>query len=222
MNFEDTKNLQSKILEIYSRVAEESKSLQGLWNLSCLDSCGECCFNPNITAREFEFYPLMFHLLDVNELEDFYQKFWGENSKNSKNIQGGVCVLLETKSSLSLENSQSLNSYRPGRCSAYEFRPLVCRAFGVMIRKKNDFYESSICRLIKKQYALHSEKFEDYLSSHHVNKEEVLQCVEDFAYQLNALHPEFLNQKELPINLAMKSAAEKILFLSSFHGYDKN
>lgn len=90
-----------------------------------------------------------------------------------------------------------------GRCSYYEFRPLVCRLFGFASRRnKRGILELTHCKPIK-------EAFPTLLHSALIRMSEGLDTpvYQDSFMHVASIQPH-LGYRTLPINLALKSAME--------------
>lgn len=131
----DLENLSVKIkseLEIIGKPFSEFHYNSGM---HCPSDCGKCCFNPEIACHPYELLPLAMDLLKRGVAEEVLE--------SAKNNLGKNCVLLKV-----IDEKFGL-----AKCSEYQFRPSICRAFGVSGRmNKNEKIELSICKHLKQIY----------------------------------------------------------------------
>jgi len=98
-----------------------------------------------------------------------------------------------------------------GKCTEYNFRPLVCRIFGVAGRHdKNNKIIFSTCSTLKE---IHPEKNENLNSQTFSNNE--VPFIELAKSRLETLDPAF-SEKEYPINVALAMMLEKVMMSASF------
>ena len=159
--------------------------------LQCPPECGKCCLKPDLSCNPYELLPLAFYLVEKNLAESILER--------AKTNIGRPCVLLEMKD----------ESSGKGRCGHYNYRPFVCRAFGVAGRLgKNESIELSVCRELKLDAHYGSEEFNRLTS-------ENVPLLEVFKKRLESIDPKLLEQ-EIPINEAIVFILEKVLFLKDY------
>ena len=100
--------------KVYEEMSETFSDYQKSTGLSCLNSCGRCCLNPDVEASVLEMLPLALKIHDEGKTEEWFQKL--ENSTQEH------CLLLVSTG----ETGQ-------GYCSSYQERPSICRMFGVQL-----------------------------------------------------------------------------------------
>lgn len=131
--------------------------------------------------------PLALHLFENNLAETFLE--------NALEHSEDRCILLSI-----IDEEKGL-----GSCSKYEFRPFVCRVFGIAGRTgKRGQIEYSICALLKENIA-------DTITNDHSN----IPFIENWKRKLEVVDPK-LTEKEIPINQALALVLEKILLMKSF------
>lgn len=153
----------------------------------CPPDCGKCCFNPEIAAHPFELLPLAMNLLERGEALDYLQKL--------KENKDGICILLD-----------QINAEKGiGKCKEYDFRPTICRAFGVSGRiNKKEEVELSICKKLKELYPL-----EDF----DISNQEV-PFISLVKRKLESIDPVLIGP-QLNINEALIIVLEKVLLWDS-------
>lgn len=172
--------------------------LQKRSGLNCLESCGRCCENPNIYCRPSELLPMAFEL---------YQK--GHAQKVLESLEAPSPEIL--KDQLCIHFQRGANPGE-GMCSMYNFRPLVCRSFGVYLHKnKRAENEFSVCKFIKEdqnsQYLKLVENLEAFL------QDRILESVANEFYNID---PIFLTETEEQINLSLIKALKRVIFYFTY------
>lgn len=151
--------------------------------LACPTGCGKCCFKVDISCAPFELLPLAYHLIDSNIALDVLDeaKIKNENS----------CIFLNEKdASLGL-----------GRCSVYEYRPFICRAFGFFGRyDKNKKQELSQCKQLIKM---------------NDQNEGDIPSIEEWKQSLVSIDPR-LQADEIPIYEGIVIMLEKLMLNQSY------
>ena len=183
--------LANKILNELEFIAKDFGSFQNQSKLHCPTECGKCCLKADLSCNPYELLPLALHLIEINQAETILKK--------AQNNLGKPCVLLDLKD----------ESTGAGKCSQYEYRPFVCRAFGVAGRtSKNELVELSVCRELKLDAHFGSDEFKKLTS-------ENVPLLEVYKKRLEALDPKLLEQ-EIPINEAIVFILEKVLLWKSY------
>ena len=153
--------------------------------LVCPTGCGKCCFKADISCSPYELLPLALQLLKENRAEEFLEK--------ANRTYDNHCMFLNVTD----------KEMGHGYCSEYQFRPFVCRAFGISARHgKNDHVEYSMCKV-----------FKDNFSESSVNHNEI-PFIEIWRKKLGALDPHLM-EKEVPLNQALVIILEKVLLWDS-------
>ena len=181
---------------VFDDLEQTFTSYQNRTGLTCRTGCGACCNNPQVEATVLEMLPLALNLYDQGRAEQ-------------------VLAELEQYSGFSCYHfARTSLDGQSGSCSVYKQRPAICRMFGAAaINGKHGTDRLSVCKVIKQDHPqawqaeliavkeLPAPRMTD-------GKERVRQL--DFA----------LGRKDLPINQALKAALEKVLFQSSFGGFE--
>lgn len=185
------KKLAADILSEFEIISREFNSFQTSSNLSCLKGCGKCCFKPDIYCSPYELLPLAIELLEKGDAQRMYDY--------ALEKEDGRCIFLF------VQNEKEFG----GQCSHYEFRPLICRTFGVSARHgKNETINFSVCAPLKE------EKKEAYEALSH---ETTNIAFIDFCKTRMASIDPLLLEEEKPINESLKIILEEVLFYSSFN-----
>ncbi len=170
-------------------VSKAFSEFQHKSKLPCPEDCIKCCVKPDISCAPYELLPLALYLLKNNKAELFLDKV--------AQAQNDRCILLEVS-----DEAKGM-----GRCSEYQFRPFICRAFGISARHgKNNKIDYSICRVLKEN---------DHITKEITFAEEEIPFIEIWKKKLEALDPH-LSEKEIPINQGLAIILEKVLLWDSF------
>ncbi|MDO6739118.1 YkgJ family cysteine cluster protein [Wenyingzhuangia sp. 2_MG-2023] len=172
---------------LFHQLELESAQFQKASGMSCVSGCGKCCSHPNIEASPLEFLPWAFHLFLNGEAEKTLQIL--------KQTQTTNCIVYK-----------SLSVIDQGRCSAYQYRGLICRLFG--FAANTDKYGSlrlATCKIIKEGQA---DKYNS--TSQAIAKGLYVPVFTEYYMQLNQIDFN-LGNKLLSINKALKMALEEVL-----------
>ncbi len=182
-----------KIHAALCSVSDHYNKLQMRSGLSCLDSCGKCCQNPNIFARPSEMLPLALSLYQQDRAIETLDKISG--LLNSEAIT--ACIFYRG------ENDSS-----GGSCGAYEFRPLVCRSFGVFLRSdKSGERDFSVCTLIKEE-----KKMELLLARNSLDAYNDFRNIDQLSSAFYQMDPQLSQERDDLINLSVLEAIKRVLF----------
>ena len=186
------KNLAENIQKSFEEISEIFGQFQRTTGLHCRESCGKCCFKPDIYCAPIELLPLGLKLIEEKSAEEMLSKALAQVDKR--------CLLMKVT-----DEEKGL-----GSCSHYQYRPYVCRTFGVAARKdKYGHPEFSICKVIKEDFpAEHTQMLKDKF------KESELPYIELWRKKLDALDPKFLDE-QFPINKSLAIILEKLLLIES-------
>jgi Fe-S-cluster containining protein len=183
--------LSNSILAKLEEISDAFSGFQKESGLLCPTGCGKCCFNPEISCAPYELLPLAFHLLKTNKAEEVLLK--------ARTITHKSCPFLfvfDEKSGL-------------GNCSQYQFRPFICRAFGVGARHdKNNEVNFIFCSVLKNK--------KEVLSNLDFSKIEI-PFIEDWKRKLEVLDPN-LQDTQVPITEALIYILEKVLLWDTYQG----
>lgn len=134
-------------------------------------------------------------LLERGEAQEAYEK--------AKAYQGKNCFFL------SVENDEKYL----GKCTEYQHRPLICRAFGVSARHgKNERIEFSVCQVLKEQK---SDEFQKLLAGLDRNELKSIPFIDQEKGHIAAIDPRFL-EREYPIAQSLTIILEKVLLLAQY------
>lgn len=103
------------LLEAYQEIDTHIETFKRAAGLQCIESCAKCCeiSSPKVEASVLEMIPLAVHWWETGRADAFLKEFRLAD-------QNHRCVLL----------SPIATPQKPGACSAYPFRPIMCRLFG--------------------------------------------------------------------------------------------
>lgn len=188
INFGPYHNLADEILKAFTEITIEYSSFQNKNLLSCPVGCGKCCFKSDIYCAPFELLPLALDLIKRGVAESVLEK--------AQSYEADHCMFMQITDVKAGK----------GQCMEYEFRPLVCRTFGVAGKHNKEGGASfSVCTTLKeKNKKIYSElisrKFE-ITDIPFINKSKSKLCT---------LNPHFLDE-ELPINKSLALILDKLL-----------
>jgi uncharacterized protein len=188
----DIKDFSFNLELIYREMSESFSHYQKQTQLSCLTGCGRCCLNPEIEASPLEMIPLALHLHQTGEL-DFWLDKLEVNEQQS-------CLLYVPASPDGLK----------GQCGHYEYRPSICRMFGVAgYFDKHKNATLSICKYIKEA---------DPELARQRTAEATLENTPMLLHwmsRLSQLDPK-LSQQRMPLNQALQRALEKVALYAQY------
>jgi len=190
MTADFAKDLSSKVLRVYQEIDQKTARLQFAFGLRCPSLCGVCCDNPEVEATVLETLPLAEEIYQRKEEETVL--FALEERRSHGDFK---CLLYQANPGFP----------GTGRCSYYEFRPLLCRLFGFAFRR-NKFgnLELSTCKVIKERTPEAVHRAEIGISE----GEDVPVYQESF--MRIASMDSGIGYRRLPINLALKEALEHL------------
>lgn len=182
------RELSEKIFQNLEKVSSVFSDFQNKSKLHCPPGCGQCCFKPYVSCSPYELLPLALSLLDSGRAESALESAYANKDKH--------CLLLN------VTNAETGQGY----CGEYQYRPFVCRAFGVSARHGKHGVDYSICRVLKDS---------DTFSPDFGPNVEDIPFIEIWKKNLEALDP-YLSDKEIPINQALIVILEKVLLWDSY------
>ena len=173
---------------VFNRLEKDLNSFQKNTGLKCMSGCGLCCHNPNITATSLEFLPFAY---DLYKKSLIYQWFEDLNSNKS-----GFCRILNP---MPTENDK-------GFCSHYQYRGLICRAFGFATMKNKLGLPTLVtCKTIKTEFPDDFKNATQYIES---GKPAPL--MSNYYHQLRSIDSD-LGRELVPINDAIFGAIKVVL-----------
>lgn len=177
--------IQGQLLEVSSVFND----FQNKTTLTCPSGCGKCCMKSDISCAPYELLPLAFHLLDTGKASDVLEKAHQHTNTH--------CLFLEVQNA----------SLGLGKCSEYEHRPFICRAFGLTARLgKYKIIERSICAPL-------SEKETSSPDIKIVNED--IPLIDVWKRKLESIDPHLL-EKEVPIHQGIIFVLEKLILWQKF------
>ena len=188
-----------QVFERYREIDRMTTATKLATRLRCPLRCGKCCQTRQVYATVLECLPLAEYLYSVGDEE----KILAETEEKIKD-DDATCILFRP------DRSNPDN----GRCSTYPFRPLVCRLFGIALRRnKFNKKEISLCKVIKEvsdvSFDLIAEEGSIFCN---------IPVYQDRFMAVASLHPG-IGYQAFPINSAIKRAVEYLYckYPSRFH-----
>ena len=182
-------DLSLKVLSIYQEIDQKTARLGLAFGLRCPSLCGACCDSPKVEATVLETLPLA---------EEIYRR----------KEEAALLIALEKKRN---QDDFKCVLYRAnpgpgtGRCSYYEFRPLICRLFGFAFRRnKLGNLEFAACKVMKERPPEAGHRFESAIS------ETLGAPVYQESFMRIALLDPGMGYRCLPINWALREALERL------------
>lgn len=181
------RELAKLVQSIYSESGSSFNNFQTSSGFKCIEGCGRCCLNPDVSASMLEMLPMALELIDSGMADEVY-------SRLSENLPS--CIFYKFTSPDGLK----------GHCTSYLNRPSICRSFGAGVRiSKTGQKDWVICKHIKQNVP-------ELLESVDKNTAPIIGT---FASQVASLD-HTLGSKLYPINIALKLMLEKLFLLSSY------
>ncbi|WNO60305.1 YkgJ family cysteine cluster protein [Rheinheimera sp. MMS21-TC3] len=191
------RELSRRVETVLGEITEKFSTYQQQQGLNCRPGCGECCLQPTIESTPLEMLPVALYLFDQGSAEQTLYKLEAEPLQKS-------CVFYQKKS---FDGKQ-------GQCTVYQQRPSICRVFAAAgVRDKMGKTALSVCKVIKTDLP---EQYAQSLIMITSSPPPLMMLASEAIKELDYA---FGNTMQ-PINLALKYALEKVLFIASFSGYD--
>jgi Fe-S-cluster containining protein len=187
MNIKETVfNLQ----KVFDDMGETFAAFQKETGLNCLPGCGQCCRFPDIESTTLESLPFAVKVYREGNLLEWITRL--ENAS-------GPCVLWEGNTETGA-----------GKCTQYNYRPGVCRAFGVSgYFDKNREISLSVCKHIKSDLPeLFQKTLEDRTQTN-------TPMISQWYSKIQSLGTPELMQRR-PINEALLSALQLVGFYAQY------
>ncbi len=126
------------LLSVYEELEAANTRQRNGYGFGCPEGCSICCSTSalNIEATVFELIPLALYLHGAGLTDHFYSVIKGRGFDSS-------CVM----------HSPGDQVFTGSGCSAYRWRPLVCRLFGYSaVSGRDGRARFSACRVMKERY----------------------------------------------------------------------
>jgi Fe-S-cluster containining protein len=174
---------------LFDELDREVRGFRRQVGLVCPERCGHCCENGRVETTELEMLPMAVDLVQNGEAERFY------DAADKLDFEGR-CVFYEP------------DPGRPGlgRCGRYELRPLICRLFA--FSGNADKYGRTrliVCGIIKDADPLRAQRAIELVEREQF-KPPVMAA---YVMKASLADPE-LAREQLPINLALKRAIDRV------------
>lgn len=193
LNLTRRHSLAFEIMQEFVGISSVYSNFQNTNSLSCNYGCGRCCFKSDIYCSPVELLPLALDLIERGEAVEVLDK--------CLNHKANHCVFMKITD---LEAGK-------GQCTVYEFRPLVCRTFGVAGKHDKDGRVSfSVCATLKETKPL---DYAELLFRKFENND--IPFIDKSKKNLICIDPDFL-QEEFPINVSLSMLLDKLLLEQSF------
>jgi Fe-S-cluster containining protein len=185
-----------QVKEIFAQIDRQTAVVQAATGLNCPAGCGRCCENPEVETTVLEMIPLALELWQRGEALE-----WLSRSQAVENR--GVCVLYQP------------DPFVPGngRCSAYEFRPSICRLFALAtVTNKQGKPELAAC-------VRHKEIMPETVQEAKAAIADGLPAPNfaEISIQLAMLDPS--GCEKMPINQALTLALQRVGLIAQLAGY---
>jgi len=189
-----------KVEKLYANLEKDLIKFQDSSKLGCIPGCGLCCFKSDIDASILEMLPFAYHLYREKKAVDFYEKLLLRQNEP-------VCVLL----------SAVFTETRPGFCTNYKNRPLICRLFGFSAMLNRYHHPVLVtCKTIKENDPVN---YQNAVNS--IAGGGYVPVISDYFQQVRSIDPD-LGSKMFTINMAMKKAIEIVLNYYSYRRKPKH
>ena len=192
-NLAHRRSLSIEIMRAFVSISKEYSDFQNKNSLSCSAGCGKCCFKSDIYCSPVELLPLALDLIERGQGEEILDK--------CLNHQADHCMFM------------NVTDFKAGKgqCTEYEYRPLVCRTFGVAGKHDKDGKVSfSVCSTLKET---NIKRYTELLTRKFENND--IPFIDNAQINLINLDPDFL-QEEFPINNSLAMLLDKLLLEQSF------
>jgi len=176
------------MMVLFDETSRRTKDFAQQTGLKCKKGCGACCSTPEIETTVAEVLPLAVYLwsqgLALAKLDNI-------RSSSTPN----TCILYE---------ADPINKTQ-GRCSAYAYRPGLCRLFGFTTRTdKHGKPVLMTCKVIKENQSQECERTQEKLE-----KGLKAPSLAEHTFSVMNIDPVY-GQKLFPINQAIRQAIEKV------------
>ena len=174
------------VTSLLENISRKTAAFAQATGLHCKPGCGKCCANPNIETTVAEMMPMAVDL-------------WGKGQAEAM-----LTVLERSAAQCAFYKPNALVPGN-GQCSAYEYRPGLCRLFGFSTTK--DKYDKSYlatCKVIKEQFPI------DYARAQRAIAYGVqAPSMSEHAFEVFNMDPQ-LGKELMPINQATRLAIERV------------
>lgn len=178
---------------VFKGLEKDVAAFKHVTKLECLVGCGKCCSKPDISASPLEFLPFAYHLYKRGLALEYLDRIKDHPNSN--------CIVL----------SPLLIPDKPGFCSEYPYRGLICRLFGFSAAlNKYGNPELVTCKSIKETYPNAVEK-----AKSHIMEGKDTPIMRHYYFKLQSIDGN-LCSKLMPINKAIEEALKIVL---SYYAY---
>lgn len=158
----DNNSAFSKLVLLSNNIDKEIKEQSDMSNLKCKKGCSECCYQV-FSISSIEFYYIAYNIIKNEGFEVFKEyvdkglSIWEDFSSNYPNEAQMLMRDIDGTSDVNEYLNLSMNfdkdlpylnklpcpflNLETNSCSAYEYRPLVCRSYGVGYTVKSNLIE---------------------------------------------------------------------------------
>jgi Fe-S-cluster containining protein len=183
-----------RVEQLLAEISDTTSKFESSVQYKCRKGCGACCLKPTIEAQVVEMLPMAKHIIDSGRFDEVYEKLSIRDD--------GPCQIFEA----------DIGGMEKGRCSAYEFRPSVCRLFGFSaVKKKTGPPELANCNWQKKLYP---HELSD--AQQKINSGMSVPIISDYGFQLQNIASSAAMGTLMPINRALKIALEKQMMADQY------
>lgn len=182
-----------QLLAVYSELDALIEEFKNKMQIDCVEKCKKCCgtAGENIEVSVFEVLPMSIYFWQKGEAEDWLDKL-------EKATPATPCVLFHN------------DPLAKSGCSAYFWRPLLCRLFGFSAKlDKNGKPLIGLCKELKQKDVFLEKRVQEKINE--AEGEAIVPINSHFAQKIAAINPH-LGQQRYSINTALKEALEIVGF----------
>lgn len=185
-------SLEHELSALFSRIDARTSELAEAAGLACPPGCGRCCTSPEVETTVVECLPLARELVARGALQAVLARLRPEER---------TCALYEPDS----------GDPARGRCGMYAWRPSVCRLFGFAAR--GDKYGRA--ELVRCKVLFEHDPAAGARAAELVREQGLGARFGEVALEVASLDPQ-LGERLLPINVALRSALERVALAQAF------
>jgi Fe-S-cluster containining protein len=189
--------LAAGVRAIYRRLDRKLTAFRRRSGLACLPGCGECCRSTEVEATVLELLPLALDLCRRGKAEEILDRLRGSEEPER-------CLLF----------SERPLGRSGGHCTAYSWRPLLCRLFGFSsMENREGRPELVACRLVRAADPGLTEE----AAVAAAQGRPAAPLMRDCSMAVYRLDP-VLGSGALPVNVALRQALERVALASRLRG----
>ena len=181
-----SEKIQNQLLE----TSTEFSNFQSMSEKPCPSGCIQCCLKKDISCSPYELLPMALHIIETNRADEVLKRACDYNEDK--------CLFITINDS----------DRKLGFCEEYEYRPFICRAFGVSARHdKNNEIEFSLCKILNDLYP-------DQNVLQNLKNGDV-PFIETIKQRLQVIDPKLL-EREVPIHKGIVTVLEQVMLWKNY------